>query len=99
MHFRSGPVLVCLRFVRTYCVAWSMVGLGISPAQLRLFNYHKWIGVTIFALAVLRVLWRLWRPPPPLPIQMRPWERQAAELMHRLLYLLLFALQIGRAHV
>src|SRR3546814_8050652 len=72
-----------------------MVSLRISPTQLRLFNYHKWIGVTIFALAVLRVLWRLWRPPPPLPIQMRPWERQAAEIMHRLLYLLLFALPLS----
>src|SRR3546814_16161800 len=72
-----------------------MVSLRISPTQLRLFNYHKWIGVTIFALAVLRVLWRLWRPPPPLPIQIRPWARQAAEIMHRLLYLLLFALPLS----
>src|SRR3546814_6679826 len=70
-----GHWLVVLLIVSTYCVAWTMVSLRISPTQLRLFNYHKWIGVTIFALALLRVLWRFWRAPPPLPLQMRPWER------------------------
>src|SRR3546814_19980776 len=45
-----GHWLVVLLIVSTYCVAWTMVSLRISPTQLRLFNYHKWIGVTIFAL-------------------------------------------------
>lgn len=90
-----GHWLVVLLIVSTYCVAWTMVDLRISPTKLRLFNYHKWIGVTIFALAALRVLWRLWRRPPPLPVPMHRWERQAAEITHRLLYLLLFALPLS----
>lgn len=90
-----GHWLVVLLIISTYCVAWTMVDLRISPTQLRLFNYHKWIGVTIFALAVLRLLWRCWRRPPPLPTQMQSWERKAAAIMHRLLYLLLFAVPLS----
>lgn len=90
-----GHWLVVLLIISTYGVAWTMVDLRISPTKLRLFNYHKWIGVTIFALAALRVLWRCWRRPPQLPPQMRAWEREAAAIMHRLLYLLLFALPLS----
>lgn len=90
-----GHWLVAVLIVITYCVAWTMVDLRISPTKLRLFNYHKWIGVTIFAVALLRVLWRLWCRPPPMPPHIRRWQRQAAEIMHRLLYLLLLALPLS----
>ncbi|MFT4045131.1 MAG: cytochrome b [Solimonas sp.] len=92
---RFGHWLVALLIVAAYGVAWTMVGMKLSPAKLKLFNYHKWIGVTVFALAVLRVLWRLHRRPPPLPETMRAWERRTAEITHRLLYLLLFAIPLS----
>ncbi|HET8881696.1 MAG TPA: cytochrome b/b6 domain-containing protein [Solimonas sp.] len=92
---KLGHWLVALLLVVTYGVAWTMVDLRISPTKLRLYNYHKWIGVTIFALVVLRVVWRRLRRPPPWPPQMPAWQRQAAEIVHRLLYLLLFALPLS----
>src|SRR3546814_12869389 len=36
-----GHWLVVLLIVSTYCVAWTMVSLRISPTQLRLFNDRK----------------------------------------------------------
>jgi cytochrome b561 len=67
------------------------VNLPFSPQKLRLFSYHKWIGVTIFALAAARLLWRLGHRPPPLPPAMKPWEARAATATHVLLYVLFFA--------
>jgi cytochrome b561 len=92
---KLGHWLVALLIIAAYSVAWTMVDMKLSPTKLKLFNYHKWIGVTIFTLAVLRVLWRLYRRPPVLPATMRAWEQRTAEITHRLLYLLLFAIPLS----
>jgi cytochrome b561 len=67
------------------------VDLPLSPAKLRNFSYHKWIGVTVFMLAAARLLWRLAHRPPELPGAMPAWERHAAHFTHALLYFLFFA--------
>lgn len=60
--------------------------LPISPTKLRLYSYHKWAGITIFALVVLRLLWRFTHRPPELPARMAGWERATATLAHVVLY-------------
>ena len=67
------------------------VGLPLSPQKLKLFSWHKWIGVTVFTLAALRLLWRLTHPAPALPDAMRGWERRLARGAHVLLYVLFLA--------
>jgi cytochrome b561 len=67
------------------------VGLPLSPQKLKLFSWHKWIGVTVFMLAALRLLWRLTHPAPALPDAMRGWERRLARGAHVLLYVLFIA--------
>ena len=69
--------------------------LPLSPDKLRLYSYHKWIGVSIFLLAVLRVTWRSTHRPPPLPAAMPRWEKLAANTVHYLLYALLFAVPLS----
>jgi cytochrome b561 len=66
-----------------------MVEMDFSPAKLRQYSYHKWIGVTVFILTVARLIWRTTHPAPPLPLSMPAWERRAASLTHNLLYGLL----------
>lgn len=50
---------------------------------------HKATGITILALTVLRIGWRLIHRAPPLPAEVRGWERTAAHLSHFLLYALM----------
>ena len=69
--------------------------LPLSPDKLRLYSYHKWIGVGIFLLAVLRVAWRGTHRPPPLPDTMPRWERLAAHGVHYLLYALILAVPLS----
>ena len=67
------------------------VGLPLSPQKLKLFSWHKWVGVTVLILASARLLWRMTHPAPPLPAHMKPWERRLAHAAHVLLYVLFFA--------
>jgi cytochrome b561 len=88
---RTAHWLTFLLLIGSFSLGFYMADLAISPLRLRLFAYHKWIGVTVLALTVLRLAWRLLAPPPVLPASMPAWEKRAAGISHRLLYLLLFA--------
>lgn len=69
--------------------------LPLSPARIRWVNWHKWIGVTVLGVAVLRLAWRLARPTPSLPIAislaMPAWQRTARDGVHSALYVCFFA--------
>lgn len=79
-----------------FALGWMMTRIpGITPDKLRFYSWHKWIGVTVLALAVLRVLWRLTHRAPPLPDSMRVWQRHAAHLGHILLYVLMIAIPVS----
>ena len=67
------------------------VNLPLSPQKLKLFSYHKWVGVTVLLLSAGRLLWRATHAAPALPDTMKPRERQLAHASHALLYVLFFA--------
>ena len=69
--------------------------MKLTPAKLDLFVWHKSIGVTILALAVLRLLWRLANPPPAMPAGTPRWEQRLAALGHWALYALIFVVPIS----
>lgn len=97
MSERYTPAAIALHWIVALLILANLalglytVDLPLSPAKLRNFSYHKWIGVTVFMLAAARLLWRLGHPPPALPAAMARWERNAAQLTHALLYVLFFA--------
>jgi cytochrome b561 len=67
---------------------------GLTPTKLRYFSWHKWLGVTVLALAALRLLWRLWRGAPA-PVPMPLWQQRASAAGHALLYVLMFAVPLS----
>jgi len=86
--------LLALAIVGAFCMGLYMADLPLSPTRLKLFNWHKWAGVTILALSALRLLWRLThRPPADLP--MPRVQAQIAHLVHGLLYLLFFLVPLS----
>ena len=66
----------------------------ISPRSFY-FNVHKSFGVTIFALILLRIVWRLMYTPPALLSSYKTIERKLANGTHRLLYLLMLVLPLS----
>lgn len=88
--------LSALLIISAFVMGLVMTSIpGFSPAKLRYFSWHKWLGVTVFALAVLRVLWRIFHKPPPHPAHMPAWQNQAAQATHALLYMLIFAVPVS----
>jgi cytochrome b561 len=57
-----------------------------SPMRGFYVNLHKSTGMTLALLILVRVIWRLMNPPPPLPSFMPSWERRAAQWSHWALY-------------
>ena len=72
---------------------WT-VSEEISPRSFY-FNVHKSFGMTIFALIIIRILWRLTHKPPALLVSYKAWERKLATSSHHLLYVLMFILPLS----
>ncbi|QID17983.1 cytochrome b [Nitrogeniibacter mangrovi] len=86
--------LIAVGIGATFVLGLYMHDLPLSPTKLKLYSWHKWAGVTLFALAAFRLGWRLTHPAPALPDTMPPRLRQAAHVAHGLLYALMFAIPI-----
>ncbi len=86
--------LLALMIIISFSVGLYMVDQPFSPQRLRLYNWHKWAGVTILALSALRLLWRLYQPAPALPATMPAWQKMASNWVHIFLYILFFAVPL-----
>jgi cytochrome b561 len=86
-------IIVALIVVQ-FTLAWIADDLPLGMQKLALLARHKSFGMTVLMLAVLRLLWRLFNPPPQLPAAMKPTERILARWNHGLLYGLLFAMPL-----
>jgi cytochrome b561 len=65
-----------------------------GPAHSEWFLWHKTLGATILALALIRLGWRLTHQPPPFPPGLSGWERSAAVWSHRLFYFLIIVIPL-----
>lgn len=60
-----------------------------------LFLFHKNLGVLLIPLILVRLVYRLRHPPPPLPASVPGWQQRIAALSHAGLYLLLVIMPIS----
>jgi len=88
--------VIVILIIAQFLLANLAADLPLGMAKLAALARHKSVGLTIFALAVLRLSWRVSNRGhnPPLPVDLKPWERFLAHLTHHGLYLLLFALPL-----
>ncbi len=66
-----------------------------NPLHFTFIQMHKSIGLTVLMLSVLRLLWRLVNPVPPLPPGMSLPLRIAARGTHYLFYFLIIAIPLS----
>ncbi|MGH8852707.1 MAG: cytochrome b [Telluria sp.] len=101
MHRYTAPAialhwLIALAIIATFTLGLVMTEIpGLTPTKLKYYSWHKWAGVTILALAALRLLWRLFHRPPPYADPIPAWQRVAAHGLHWLLYVLMFAVPLS----
>lgn len=66
-----------------------------SLSNLWLYGLHKTLGLTVLALAVVRIVWHRISPPPPPIGTPADWQVRAAKLGHLALYALLLAVPLS----
>jgi cytochrome b561 len=90
--------LLGLSIFAMFAIGIYMTDLPFSPLRLKLYNYHKWAGITFLILSVLRLLWRLLNKPPALPKAieqaMPSWQTKVYHATHYALYALFFAVPL-----
>jgi cytochrome b561 len=89
LHWLIAALIVC-----AFTLGWTMTNMAISPLKLRMFNWHKWVGISILTLAIVRIVWRLTHRAPPM-VPMPRWQGIAANALHGVLYLLLLAMPLS----
>jgi cytochrome b561 len=90
--------LLALMILGVFAMGLYMTGLPFSPQRLKLYNWHKWAGITFLMLTVLRLVWRVTHRPPGLPVAvvnaMPGWQTRAYHATHHLMYLLFFTVPL-----
>jgi len=100
-HPRYSRVAILLHWMAALLIAagaglaLTMTDLPLSPAKLRYYAWHKWIGITVFLVAAVRLAWRAIVPPPPFPRTMSREQVLAARAVHAFLYLLMLAIPVS----
>lgn len=100
-----GPVLSSSpRYSRVAIVFhWTIAGLVVANLAIGLLHesllkgtipLHMAIGLTVLALTVARIVWRLGHRPPPLPAEIPAWARGSAHALHMILYFLMIAMPL-----
>lgn len=87
---------IALLVIANICLGLYFADLpGSDPGKFVLAQTHKSIGLTVLVLSVLRVLWRLVNPVPPLPADMNPGLKLVARTSQFLLYVLIVAIPLS----
>jgi cytochrome b561 len=86
--------IVALLVVMAY-LGLTMTDLPTSAHKANVYALHKSIGLTLLALVVLRLAWRLYAGRPLEVDGMPRWQHRIASLTHAALYVLLFAIPLS----
>ncbi len=99
---RWGRIAVGLHWVMALVII-GLFALGLWMTSLSYYdpwykqgpNLHKSIGMILFAVLLLRLMWR-WYDHTPAPLSSHAdWERKGGHIVHGLLYVGLFAVMIS----
>lgn len=90
LHWWMAALMIAL-----VCLGLYMTEQPDGDAKWALYDLHKSLGTTLFALLVLRIFWRAYSPPPSMPSSMSYLEQSVARYGHFLLYLCMFALPVS----
>ena len=86
---------IALLVVAIATIGLLMVEMPNTPRKIEIYAIHKSLGLTILALVVLRLGWRL-HAGRPAPVAGTPrWQQRIATLTHGALYLLLLAMPLS----
>ena len=98
---RWGWVSISIHWL-TVLMVLSLIVVGLlmqemanSPTKIQVYALHKSFGLTVLALTVLRLLWRLVAGTPAAAAGVPRWQQVAAQASHGALYVILLAMPLS----
>ncbi|MEZ5461016.1 cytochrome b [Dokdonella sp.] len=86
--------LMAIAIIGNGILGWIMHEMPLGMDKLNTYAVHKSIGLTVLALLLLRISWKLFdRRPPDEP--MPRWQRLAAHATHGVLYVLMLVIPLS----
>jgi len=92
---RSLHWIIVLGIIAQYFLAEAEESIRTTAAGMSSMDWHMSLGISLLALAFVRVLWRTLDRTPAWPATMPGYERFLATVVHLALYALLFAVPIS----
>ncbi len=93
LHWLVAALIVA-QYVLAELSEWAKEADNVVE-RLALLANHKSIGMTILALAAVRLTWRLFNKPPALPLAMPEWQKFSSHAAHWLIYGVIFCLPLS----
>ena len=90
LHWLMAWLIIAL-----YFVGLGMGSLPVGPERIQVVTWHKWLGVCVALLWVVRIAVRATHTPPPLPAGSPAWQNKAAQIVHIMLYVLMIAIPVS----
>jgi len=106
-HSRYSSVAILLHWLIALLIIGNLAGgllvdsfLDSPDPQMKMTGFtiiqlHKAFGITVIGLTLLRLMWRLANPAPPLPAHMTPFERLLAKATHWGFYALMLLVPLS----
>lgn len=97
---RYSSVAILLHWTIAILIIANIAGALITdgwegPARGLVMGMHKAAGMLVLVLSLARLAWRLGHRPPPLPAEIRPWERMASASAYVAFYFLMIAMPLS----
>ncbi len=88
---RYSRVAILLHWAIALLILFNLTtGFFHHAVPKGIWAFHVSSGITILALTLVRIVWRVTHKPPPF-LPMQPWERVAAHVVHFALYFVMLA--------
>lgn len=88
LHWLMSIMVLSMLFIGAGMVS------TVAEKHASLVAIHRPLGITIFVLALIRLVYRLRHPAPPLPVDLPLWQKLAAHGSHVLLYALMIGMPL-----
>jgi len=86
--------LIALILIGNIVLAWQFDDAK-GLAKFQLFQLHKSLGITVLALSLVRLAWRLINPPPAPLASMKAWEKYASLAVHLGFYVITIGMPLS----
>ncbi|MBY9067666.1 cytochrome b/b6 domain-containing protein [Hyphomonas sp. WL0036] len=92
---RYTAVAIALHWAMAFLLLFMIwLGWNMDDNEVR-YQLHKSVGITLLFLTVARIAWRLLNPPPPLPDDMKPYERQLSHFVQIVFYAMMVIIPLA----